>query len=318
MTRDYYEVLGISRNASEDDIKKAYRKLAIRYHPDKNPDNTEEAQKKFVEITEAFDVLKDPEKRQIYDKYGHAGLKGGVHDGSSGTPFSGYSFNPDSVFSIFEEFFGGASPFSSFFSDSTPFSAFSRTGGFESMGGFGQRQQPQDFSHEVTVELIDLLYGKSKNVKISGLTRYRADGSYYTQDKTFRVEIKPGYKDGSKIRYKGEGPQQLNSPPSDIVFIVKVKPNPLFSRDGDNLRTKVHIPLSTALCGGVAVVPTLDGRQLHVSLNDIIEPGSERVVQGEGLPNVRTGVRGALVVEIVVDFPKFLSDRQKDLIRQAL
>ncbi|KAL0241714.1 hypothetical protein GEMRC1_006949 [Eukaryota sp. GEM-RC1] len=102
----------------------------------------------------------------------------------------------------------------------------------------------------------------------------------YTEDKTFRVEVRPGYKDGTKIRYKGEGPQQLNTPPSDIVFIVRVKAHPNFDRDGDNLLTTVHIPLSTALCGGVMNVPTLDGRVLHQSINEITEPGAERLLKG--------------------------------------
>ncbi|KAL0220619.1 hypothetical protein RCL1_000473 [Eukaryota sp. TZLM3-RCL] len=315
MAKDYYSILGVARNASEDDIKKAYRKAALKWHPDRNPDNKEVAQQKFVEITEAFDVLKDPQKRSIYDQYGEAGLKGGVHDGSSGMPFSGYSFNPDSVFDIFSQFFGGRSPFSTGFG-SDPFSAFS-TGGFEPFGGFPQ-QKPQDFVHEVHVDLIDLLHGKHKNVKVSNLSRYRADGSMYTEDKTFKVEIKPGYKDGTKIRFKNEGPQSLNAPPSDVVFLVKVRAHPLFERQGDDLKTVVNVPLATALCGGVLTVPTLDGRLLRLSVHEILTPNVEKLIPVEGLPNPRTGIRGNLIVLVNVVFPKSLSERQKTLLREIL
>ncbi|KAL0241034.1 hypothetical protein GEMRC1_006270 [Eukaryota sp. GEM-RC1] len=124
MPQDYYDLLGVSRSATDKEISKAYRKLALKYHPDKNPNNPE-AEDKFKQIANAYDVLSNPERRRIYDQFGEEGLKGGVHDSSTGTPFSGYSFNPDSAWDIFEQFFGGRSPFSSFFSDDTsPFSAF--------------------------------------------------------------------------------------------------------------------------------------------------------------------------------------------------
>ncbi|GLD60849.1 dnaJ homolog subfamily B member 1 [Lates japonicus] len=344
MGKDYYDILGIKKGASEDDIKKAYRKQALRYHPDKN--KSPGAEDKFKEIAEAYDVLSDPKKKDIYDRYGEEGLKGGGSSGGGGGgpgTFS-YTFQGDPHV-IFAEFFGGRNPFEQFFGarnggmdedmdTDDPFARFGMGGGgmggfprsFSSgMGGMGghssvvKKQQDPPVVHELRVTLEEVLSGCTKRMKISR-KRLNPDGrSVKTEDKILEVQIKKGWKEGTKITFPKEGDESPTNIPADVVFVLKDKPHPVFKRDGSDIIYPAKISLKDALCGCTINAPTLDGRTVTVSTTDIVQPGMKRRVSGEGLPYPkRPDRRGDLIVEYEVRFPERLSQSARDTIAQVL
>lgn len=346
MGKDYYDILGIKRGASEDDIKKAYRKQALRYHPDKN--KSPGAEDKFKEIAEAYDVLSDPKKKDIYDRFGEEGLKGGGPSGGGGGgggpgTFS-YTFQGD-PHAIFEEFFGGRNPFGQFFSHRNGgmeeemdtddhFGRFgmggSGMGGFprsfsSGMGGMGshssvvKKQQDPPVVHDLQVSLEDVLLGCTKRMKISR-KRLNPDGrTVRTEDKILEVQIKKGWKEGTKITFPKEGDQTPTNIPADVVFVLKDKSHPVFRRDGSDIVYPARISLRDALCGCTVNAPTLEGKTMTVSTTDIVQPGMKRRISGEGLPYPkRPDRRGDLIVEYEVRFPERLSQSARDTIAQVL
>ncbi|TDH15957.1 hypothetical protein EPR50_G00014520 [Perca flavescens] len=345
MDKDYYDILGIKKGASEDDIKKAYRKQALRFHPDKN--KSPGAEEKFKEIAEAYDVLSDPKKKDIYDRYGEEGLKGGGQPGGGGCGGPGsysYSFQGD-PHAIFAEFFGGRNPFEQFFGarnggmdenmdTEDPFTRFGMGGGgmggfprsFSSgMGGMGphtsvvKKHQDPSVVHELSVTLEEVLSGCTKKMKISR-KRLNPDGqTIRTEDKILEVQIKKGWKEGTKITFPKEGDQTPTNIPADVVFVLKDKAHPVFKRDGSDIIYTAKISLRDALCGCTVNAPTLDGRTVTVSTTDIVQPGMKRRVSGEGLPYPkRPDRRGDLLVEYDVRFPERLSQSARDTIAQVL
>ncbi|XP_033826042.1 dnaJ homolog subfamily B member 1b [Periophthalmus magnuspinnatus] len=346
MGKDYYDVLGIKKGASEDEIKKAYRKQALKYHPDKN--KSPGAEDKFKEIAEAYDVLSDPKKKDIYDRFGEEGLKGGGPTGGSGGPgtFS-YTFQGD-PHAIFAEFFGGRNPFEQFFGarnggmdedmdTDDPFSRFGM-GGMGGMGGGGMGGFPRSFSsgmgghtsvvkkhqdpavvHDLQVTLEDVLSGSTKKMKITR-KRLNPDGrSVRKEDKILEVQIKKGWKEGTKITFPKEGDETPTNIPADIVFVLKDKPHRLFKRDGSDIIYTAKVSLRDALCGCTVSAPTLDGRTIPVTSTDIVHPGMKRRINGEGLPYPkRPERRGDLIVEYEVKFPERLSQGARDTIAQVL
>uniref|UniRef100_A0A8C6Z4A9 DnaJ heat shock protein family (Hsp40) member B5 n=1 Tax=Nothoprocta perdicaria TaxID=30464 RepID=A0A8C6Z4A9_NOTPE len=234
MGKDYYKILGIQSGANEDEIKKAYRKMALRYHPDKNKDPN--AEEKFKEIAEAYDVLSDPKKRAVYDQYGEEGLKtGGGSSGGSGNTFH-YTFHGD-PHATFASFFGGSNPFDIFFAnmdiddDDDPF------------GAFGRKVQDPPVIHELKVSLEEIYHGSTKRMKITR-RRLNADGrTMRTEDKILNIVIKRGWKEGTKITFPKEGDATPDNIPADIVFILKDKPHSHFKRDGTNVVYTANISL---------------------------------------------------------------------------
>ncbi|MEE6512819.1 hypothetical protein FKM82_020079 [Ascaphus truei] len=276
MGKDYYKVLGLARGAAEEDIKKAYRKQALKYHPDKNKDPG--AEDRFKEIAEAYDVLSDPKKREIFDKYGEEGLKGspgggGGGGGPNGQSFS-YSFHGD-PHAMFTEFFGGRNPFDNFFSrgeddmdTEDPFANFGM-GGFGNMGGFPRavphrqdprsRKQDPPVVRELAVSLEEVLTGCTKKMKISH-QRLCPDGrSVRCEDKILTIQVKKGWKEGTKITFPREGDETPTNIPADIVFVLKDKPHPVFRREASDVIYPAKISLREVRCRGVCVCGVGDG-----------------------------------------------------------
>ena len=283
-TEDYYKILGISRNASEDEIKKAYRKLALKYHPDKNPDNPA-AEQKFKEAAEAYEVLSDPKKREAYDQFGSAGLKNMGFEG----------FQQSSAEDIFSHF---SDIFSDFFEPGT--------------GMFRERAFPQkgaDIRYRLSAPFADAALGATRDITISGVGTEAAT-------KTISLKIPAGIQDGQAVRVTGEGePGQLNGPRGDLYGYVKIKPHPILMREGDDLIVRLPIGFSQAALGASVEVPSLNGRQ-----EIVIPPGTQHgtvlQVKGQGLPDLHSGRRGSLLTQVLIEIPKKLNEKQKKLLRE--
>uniref|UniRef100_A0A8B9YZE2 J domain-containing protein n=1 Tax=Buteo japonicus TaxID=224669 RepID=A0A8B9YZE2_9AVES len=344
MGKDYYKILGIQSGANEDEIKKAYRKMALKYHPDKNKDPN--AEEKFKEIAEAYDVLSDPKKRAVYDQYGEEGLKtGGGSSGGSGNTFH-YTFHGD-PHATFASFFGDSNPFDIFFASSRsrvfngfdqedmdiddnddPFSAFGRFGfngindvHWQHQESLHTRRKVQDppVIHELKVSLEEIYHGSTKRMKITR-RRLNADGqTMRTEDKILNIVIKRGWKEGTKITFPKEGDATPDNIPADITFILKDKPHLHFKRDGTNAVYTANISLKEALCGCTVNIPTIDGRVIPLPCNDIIKPGTVKRLHGEGLPFPKApSQRGDLIVEFKIRFPDRIAPQTRQILKQHL
>lgn len=352
MGKDYYKILGVAKGVSDEELKKAYRKMALKYHPDKN--KSPGAEDKFKEIAEAYDVLSDPKKREIFDKYGEEGLKGGVPGGgggfTGGTPDAGgyyhYSGDPRETFRMF---FGEENnPFGSFFMggpgggprnmfhfstgtddhmdvDDEPFPQFNRGPSTSSFpGGMGRgmgRRKRQDPAvvKDLQVSLEEVLNGTSKKLKITRRVLNPDGQSTRVEDKILQIDVKPGWKAGTKITFPKEGDQTPNSIPADIVFVIKDKPHSTFVRDGQDIRYKARIALRDALCGTTIQVPTLSGRKIPLNLMEIVGPGSQRRIQGEGLPYAKQpSKKGDLIIEFDIKFPDKISQSAREILRDCI
>nr|VDD47004.1 unnamed protein product [Brassica oleracea] len=321
---DYYKVLQVDRNAKDEDLKKAYRKLAMKWHPDKNPNSKKEAEAKFKQISEAYDILSDPQKRAIYDQHGEEGLNsqapppgsGGFPGGSNGG--ASFRFNGRSADDIFSEFFGssrsfGDSPFPFPFPGEV-FSSYRSAKGEASNAAPPRKAAP--IERQLPCSLEDLYKGTTKKMKIS---RDVIDsfGRPSTVEEILTIEIKPGWKKGTKITFPEKGNEQRGIVPSDLVFIVDEKPHAVFKRDGNDLVITQKIPLVEALTGYTAQVTTLDGRTLTVPVNNVISPSYEEVVKGEGMPIPKDPPRkGNLRIKFNIKFPSRLTTEQKTGIKR--
>ena len=295
--KDYYKILGVERNASEDEIRKAYRKMAMQYHPDRNP-NDKQAEERFKEINEAYQVLNDPTKRSHYDRLGsdystwqRRGGQGDFNwgDYAGGTP-GGTRVNMED----FEDLFGGAGGFSDFFR-----TIFGR--GMEGAGTgtrTSTRQQPQGYQQELEITLEEAFQGATRLLQSDG--------------KQKQVRIPAGVRTGSKVRVAGAGPNGL-----DLYLIVEVKEDPRFERRGNDLHTTATVNVFTAILGGEAEVETLSGK---VKLNVPAGTQPEQVFRlaGRGMPNVKNkNEKGDLYVRLKVQIPKYLSTKQRELLDEA-
>jgi len=347
MGKDYYRTLGISKGATDDEIKKAYRKLALKYHPDKN--KSPEAEEKFKEVAEAYEVLSDKKKRDIYDAHGEEGLKGGI-PGNTGMGSGGntYTFHGDPR-ATFAQFFGNASPFESFFGtnrmfgfdsdgdDNDPFGVYIGGPGRPGQGMPGgafrshsfnfhnspnkSRDKLQDppIEHDLYVSLEDITKGCTKKMKISRKV-LQPDGSIKKEDKVLTINVKPGWKAGTKITFQKEGDQGRNKIPADIVFIIRDKPHPLFKREGSDIRYTAKVSLKQALCGCTIEVPTMTGKTIPFHFtSEVIKPNTVKRAQGYGLPLPKEpSRRGDLIVNFEIKFPENLSQSAKDILYDTL
>lgn len=346
--KDFYETLGIARSASDDDIKKAYRKLAMKYHPDRNPDN-KEAEEKFKEVQKAYDILSDKEKRAAYDQYGHAGVDPNMGGSGFGGGFGGFGGAQGFDFGdIFSQMFGGAAG-----------------------GGRQQNYQGADLQYAVEITLEEAAKGIKKRITIptheecdvchgsgakpgtspttcstchgSGTIHVRqaifqmqqtcpsCHGSgkqikdpcvkcrgagLVKTSKTVEVNIPAGIDDGQRIRLSGEGEPGTNGAPAgDLYVVVHVKEHKTFERNGLDLHFEMPISFATAALGGEIEVPTLDGK-VKLSIPKETQTGRRMRVKGKGIKSLRSSAVGDLYCHVVVETPVNLTERQKELLEE--
>ncbi|MGE3508662.1 MAG: DnaJ C-terminal domain-containing protein [Vicinamibacterales bacterium] len=309
--KDYYSTLGVSKTASEKEIKQAFRKLARKHHPDVNPgDKTAEA--RFKELNEAYEVLGDPAKRKKYDELGAnwrmyeqgapppgAGAPGGWNVHYGGGPGGGFrSMTEDEM----REMFGNADPFSDFFR--TFFGGMGTAGaeepGRRGRGGRARAARPgRDLEHELSLSLEDALHGTQRR-----LVMQQAGG-----DVSVDIRIPPGVTDGARLRVAGKGePGSGGGPAGDLYLRIRLAPHPDFERKGHDLYTRVSVPLTTAVLGGEVVVHTLGGKALRLKVPSTTQNGQVLRLKGHGMPSVgKPGENGDLFATIDVLLPKTLS-----------
>jgi curved DNA-binding protein len=302
---DYYEVLGVKKDGSSQDIKKAYRKLAMKYHPDRNKGN-KEAEEKFKKISEAYAVLSDPEKRKQYDTFGESGFQQRY---SQEDIFRGFDlgdilkeFGLGGMCGIFWATGGQGSPFEAFY-----FQGGGPGGGHASHRAAQQQVKGSDFTYELAVSLNEILTGAEKTISLR------------VENKTENVSVKipKGIKAGQKLRLAGKGaPSPYGGPPGDLFLIISEQPHPVFTRDGNNLVVEQQISFSKACLGSEINVKSLEGKELKVKVPAGIQPQSKLRLKGHGLPAGKTGGRGDIYVKVSVDIPKDLTDEQKKLIAE--
>ncbi|MFN2143493.1 MAG: DnaJ C-terminal domain-containing protein [Candidatus Promineifilaceae bacterium] len=315
--KDYYKILGVGKNASSSEIKKAYRKLARQYHPDVNPGD-QTAENKFKDINEAYEVLSDDDKRQKYDRFGSEWRQferagGSPNDfnwgqwASAGSPGGGYTrtVSPEE----FEQMFGGgggAGGFSDFFE--TLFGR-GRSGG--SGGGFGFNQgagsartsRGQDMEQEVEITLEEALHGTTRSMQ-------------YSDGRSFTARIPPGVKTGSKVRLSGKGQPGMGGQAGDLFLKIKVQPHGRLQRKGDNLYVDVPVDLFTAMLGGKTEVMGLD-RTVNLTIPPETANDKKFRLSGLGMPRLRKpGERGDLYARVKIILPQNLSEEEKKLLSQ--
>ncbi len=352
--KDFYQILGTDKKASAEDLKKAYRKLAMQYHPDKNQGN-KEAEQKFKEISEAYDVLKDEQKRAAYDRYGHSAFENGMGGGARGAGGAGGGFGGASFSDIFEEMFGDLSG-----------------GGARRGGGADGARRGADLSYEIDITLEDSFRGKEMPVKIAtwqscgtcggsgaekgtkpdtcdtckGSGRIRAQQGFFTvertcpscggagqtikspcgscsgagrvrKEKNLSVSVPAGIEDGTRIRLSGEGEAGMRGGPAgDLYVFVSIKPHRFFQRESSNLYCRVPVPFHTVALGGAIEVPTIDGRRMKVTIPAGTQTGQQFRLKGKGMTILRSPARGDMFVEVAVETPVNLSKKQKELLQE--
>ncbi len=303
----YYKTLGVEKNATADQIKKAYRKLAVKFHPDKNPDD-KEAEAKFKKISEAYAVLSDAKKRQEYDTYGSAGFQQrysqedifrgfDVNDILNQFGFGGGSFRTGSFRT--HPGGGGANPFGDLFGQAA--------GG---CGGGGCRPQPTkgaDHTYELAISLEDVLQGANKNIALR-----QGAGS-----QNISVKVPKGIESGKKLRLTGKGaPSSSGGAPGDLFLKITVQPHPLFTRDGNNLIMEKKIPFSAACLGTSVEITTLEGKKFKVKVPAGVQQEAKLRIKGHGLPSGPMGARGDIFVKILVLIPRELSAEQEKIVNK--
>ena len=342
---DYYELLEVERDADEKSIKSAYRRLAMRYHPDKNP-GCSDSEARFKQISQAYDCLKDPQKRAAYDRYGHAAFQQGMGNGGPG----GMGAEFGDIGDIFESIFG---------------SAF---GG----GGRQQARRGADLRYDMEVSLDDAFRGKQTEITIEvsqvcepchgsgaepgtgkrgcsmcgGHGKVRAQQGFFVVERTcptcqgrgevierpcracggegrvdkpqtLQVDIPPGVDSGTRIRLSGKGEAgPFGAPPGDLYIFLHVKRHKMFERDGTTLLTRVPITFTIAALGGAIELPGIDGETLQLDIPAGIQSGKQLRKRGAGMPVLQGRGRGDLVIEIAVETPTKLTARQKELLRE--
>ena len=343
--RDFYEILGVAKGASEEDIKKSYRKLAMKYHPDRNPDS-KESEEKFKEVKEAYEMLTNPEKREAYDRYGHAGVDPNMGGGGFGGGAGGFA---DSFGDIFGDIFGG---------------------------GRGRQSGPQvyrgaDLRYNLEITLEQAAHGFDTTIRVpswdkcdtchgtgakpgtspttcttcAGHGQVRMQQGFFSiqqtcpkchgngkvitdpcapcggqgrikRNKTLEVKIPVGIDNGMRIRSSGNGEPGTNGgPPGDLYVEIHIKPHAVFQREGDDLHCEMPISFVKATLGGEIEVPTLSGK-VSFTVPEGTQSGKTFRLKAKGIKGVRSGYAGDLFCHVVVETPVKLTDKQKDLLKE--
>ncbi|CAF1558268.1 unnamed protein product [Rotaria magnacalcarata] len=313
MAKDYYEILQVTRIAKDADINSSYRRLALKFHPARNPDDLD-ALYKFHDLAEAYDVLSDPQKRAIYDQYGNEGLKRGVPTGTDGEWTEDYVFHGNAE-KIFRDFFGGDNPFMEFYTTADQ----NRSLGFGGIDGRGRVKKDPPIVRDLLLSLEDCYHGAIKKIKISRRVLNDDGITSNIREKILSISVKRGWLPGTKIIFEGEGDQGPNNIPSDLVFTVKDKPHPIFRRENSDLIYTAKITLGYALVGITLHIEHLDGRILDVPINDIVRPGYKKRIPGHGMPLMTDPDKyGDIIIDFDVEYPIGLSPDQKLFIKEAL
>lgn len=350
--RDFYEILGLAKNATEDDIKKSYRKLAMKYHPDRNPDS-KGAEEKFKEAKEAYEMLSDPQKREAYDRYGHAGVDPNM-GGGGGFGGGGNGGFADAFGDIFGDIFGGAA-----------------AGGARGGRGGPQVYRGADLRYNLEITLEQAANGFDTTIRVpswdscetchgsgakpgtsptscptcAGHGQVRMQQGFFSiqqtcpkchgtgkiipepcatcagagrikRNKTLEVKIPAGIDDGMRIRSSGNGEPGMNGgPPGDLYVEIHIKAHSVFQRDGDDLHCEMPISYATAALGGEIEVPTLGGK-VSFTVPEGTQSGKVFRLRGKGVKGVRSGMAGDLFCHVVVETPVRLTDRQKEMLRE--
>ena len=301
---DYYKILGVNRQASHEELKKSYRSLAIKYHPDKNKDD-KEAEEKFKKISEAYAVLSDTEKRKQYNSFGHAGFQ---QQYSREDIFKG--FNPGDWFKEFG--FGDENIFSGSFSRRQGFGRKYGAGMEDIFGGFGQQSQRgpvlrrgDNISYDLHVSLAESIFGAERLVAFN-----KGDGVA-----KITVKIPPGIQPGKKLRLAGKGHDSPNGgPPGDLLVTINVSPHPEIKREGYNLVRDMNLLPSEAILGTTITVETLDGSALKLKVPPGTKSHTRLRVKGYGVPRLKGGARGDFYARLIINVPDTLTDRQRELL----
>ncbi|CAF1019965.1 unnamed protein product [Rotaria magnacalcarata] len=313
MGKDYYQILQLTRSAKDNDIKSAYRRLALKYHPVKNT-NDHNALTKFNDLAEAYDVLSDHKRRAIYDQYGDEGLKNGVPMGPKNEWNEGYVFHGNAD-KVFRDFFGGDNPFEEFYASADQ----DKNLGFGGLDGRGRKKQDPPIIRDLLLSLEDCYHGAVKKIKISRRVLNDDGITSSIREKILSITVKRGWLPGTKVTFEGEGDQGPNNIPSDLVFTVKDKPHSHFRRENADIIYTANISLGQALTGTTLHIEHLDGRILDVPVNEIVKPGFKKRIPSQGMPLMSSPDKyGDMVIEFNVDYPNGLNSEQKFLIKEAL
>ncbi|KAL1196164.1 DnaJ protein ERDJ3B [Cardamine amara subsp. amara] len=331
---DYYNVLKVNPSASEDDLKKSYKRLAMKWHPDKNPTSKKEAEAKFKQISEAYDVLSDPHKRQIYDQYGEDGLKSSdvpettTHQrnyNNNNNNDAGFRYYPRDAEDIFAEFFGASGDV--FGGGGGGGGRYSENGGSRfrnaEAGSQNNRKTPVNrkapaIESKLGCTLEELYKGGRRKMKIS---RVVPDGFGKPKpvEEILKIDITPGWKKGTKITFPEKGNQEPGVTPADLIFVIDEKPHSVYKRDGNDLIVDKKVSLLEALTGITLSLTTLDGRNLTIPVLDIVKPGQEIVIPNEGMPiSKQVAKRGDLKINFEICFPSRLTSEQKTDLKRVL
>lgn len=353
MKLDYYEVLSVTKTASDGEIKTAYRKLAMQFHPDRNPGD-KRAEDKFKECSEAYGVLSDPQKRAAYDRFGHAGVGGAAQQGGGGFPggFGGFNGNPQDLGDIFGDIFG---------------EMFSGGGGRKG----SRAQRGRDLRYDMTLQFEEAVFGREQEIKVKraetcddcngtgsvngkqpatcsqcrGAGQVRMQQGFFSvartcpkcegsgvsitdpcptckgesrvmREHTINVKVPAGVEDGTRIRYQGEGEAgKLGGPAGDLYVALSVKAHKFFERDGDDLHCAVPISFPQAALGDELEIETLEGVAV-VKVPEGTQSGKSFRVKGKGVPHLNSHGKGDLIVEVRVETPAKLTREQRDLLKQ--
>ena len=302
--RDYYEVLGVSKTATDAEIKKAYRKLAMKYHPDYNPGD-KDAEEKFKEVNEANEVLSDPKKRQLYDQYGFAGVDPSyaAQNGGGAGGFSGFGGDGVDLGDIFGDIFGG---------------------GFGGFGGSARQANPnaprkgQDIRVRITLSFDEAVHGCKKNITITRqqeCTECHGSGTIAVK-KTLEANVPAGIDDDQGFRLSGMGNAGTNGGPAgDVIVAVTVRPSEVFQRDENNIYVVFPITYSQAVLGDTITVPSIDGK-VEVNVPEGTQSGTTFRLRGKGVQYVNGRGRGDMYVKCEVEIPKKLSRTQREALKK--